>query len=322
MSDPIRFLLNGALVEAEGVSPQTTLLEFLRDHRRLTGTKEGCAEGDCGACTVALAEPAPGGGLAWRPINACIRLLPTVDGRAVFTVESLKGTDGTLHPVQEAMVREHGSQCGFCTPGFVMSLFGLYKNAHRPPRGAVEDALSGNLCRCTGYRPILAAAQTMYALPAPADWRCPGVAVDGTRRISPDEEALAATLAQLTRDTTFEYKHAGQRFFAPRSLDELAQCVAAHPDARIVAGATDVGLWVTKQHRALGDLICVGDVDELDRIAESGDALDIGAGASLADAFAALDREWPELHEAWARFASVPIRNAATLGGNVANGSP
>jgi len=322
MADPIRFLLNGVLVAAEGVSPQTTLLEFLRDHRRLTGTKEGCAEGDCGACTVVLAGPAPGGGLAWRPINACIRLLPTVDGLAVFTVESLKSADGALHPVQEAMVRDHASQCGFCTPGFVMSLFGLYKNAHVPRRDAVEDALSGNLCRCTGYRPILAAAQTMYALPAPTDWRGPGIAVDGARRISPEEEALAAELAALTRDATFEYEHAGQRFSAPRTVDALAQCVAARPDARIVAGATDVGLWVTKQHRALGDLIYVGDVDGLDRIAESGDALDIGAGASLADAFAALDREWPELHEAWARFASVPIRNAATLGGNVANGSP
>ena len=322
MAEPIRFLLNGAPVAVTGVSPQTTLLEYLRDEARLTGTKEGCAEGDCGACTVVLAEPAPAGGLAWRPVNACIRLLPTVDGKAVFTVEGLTAADGALHPVQQALVQEHGSQCGFCTPGFAMSLFGLYKNAHRPSLAAVEDALSGNLCRCTGYRPILAAAATMYGLPAPADWRGPGVAADGTRRIAPAEEALAAQLAALGRDGSFEYEHAGQRWLAPRTIGALADAIAERPDARIVAGATDVALWVTKQHRALGDLIFVGDVDALARIGETGERIDIGAAATLADAFAALDAEWPELAEAWARFGSVPIRNSGTLGGNVANGSP
>ncbi len=220
------------------------------------------------------------------------------------------------------MAREHGSQCGFCTPGFVMSLFGLYKNAYRPARESVVEVLSGNLCRCTGYRPILAAADTMYALPAPADWRGPGIAPDGTRCISFDEETLAAQLAALGRETTFEYAHAGQVFFAPRTIDALAALVAARPDARIVAGATDVGLWVTKQHRALGDLVYIGNVDALARMVETDDVLEIGAAATLAEAFAALERDWPELHEAWDRFASVPIRNSGTLGGNVANGSP
>jgi xanthine dehydrogenase small subunit len=322
MPEPIRFLLNGDLVEVADAAPQTTLLEFLRDRRRLTGTKEGCAEGDCGACTVVVAAPAAGGGLDWRPVNACIRLLPTLDGLAVFTVESLKDAGGALHPVQDALVREHGSQCGFCTPGFVMSLFGLYKNAHRPPRDAVVSALSGNLCRCTGYRPILAAAEAMYALPAPSGWRGPGVGADGARRVCRDDEALADALAALARTETFEYTHGGQRFSAPRTVDELAAIVAARPDARIVAGATDVGLWVTKQHRPLGDLVHVGAVDALCRIADTDGALEIGAAATLADAFAALDRDWPELHEAWDRFASVPIRNSGTLGGNIANGSP
>ena len=153
MSDEIRFLLNGERVDVTGLSPQTTLLEFLRDERRLTGTKEGCAEGDSGACTVVLAEPSEGG-VTWKPINACIRLLPSVDGKAVFTVESLASPGGDLHPVQQALVECHGSQCGFCTPGFAMSLFGLYKSAHEPSRRAIDDALSGNLCRCTGYRPM------------------------------------------------------------------------------------------------------------------------------------------------------------------------
>ena len=159
----IRFVLNGELETVEGLSPQTTLLEFLRERRRLTGSKEGCAEGDCGACAVVLAEVDPDGpGLRWRPVNACIRMLPSVDGKAVYTVEALKAADGTLHPVQRALVDCHGSQCGFCTPGFAMSLFGLYKNARAPSRAAIEDALSGNLCRCTGYRSIVDAAQAMY----------------------------------------------------------------------------------------------------------------------------------------------------------------
>jgi xanthine dehydrogenase small subunit len=322
MTEPIRFLLNGVAVEVDGLSPQTTLLEFLRERARLTGTKEGCAEGDCGACTVVLAESDGDEALRFRPINACIRLLPTLDGKAVYTVESLKSADGALHPVQQAMVDAHGSQCGFCTPGFVMSLFGLYKNAHRPPRDAIDDALSGNLCRCTGYRPIVAAAHAMYDLPEPADWRAPGRAADGSRRATRDESITAAQLAALVRGGTFEYAHSGQTFYAPSTLDELATLVAAKPHARIIAGTTDVGLWVTKQHRDLGDLVYVGQVRELARIRESATGFEFGAAVSLADAFAALDGEWPELAEVWQRFASVPIRNSGTLAGNVANGSP
>jgi len=173
MSEPLRFLLNGERVDVAGLPPQTTLLEFLRDERRLTGTKEGCAEGDCGTCTVVIVERA-GARVAWKPVNACIRLLPSLDGKAVFTVESLKSPRGELHPVQQALVECHASQCGFCTPGFAMSLFGLYKTATAPSRAAVDDALSGNLCRCTGYRPIVDAAQRMYTLPSPTGWRAAG----------------------------------------------------------------------------------------------------------------------------------------------------
>ncbi len=322
MSEPVRFLLNGTLVEVDGLAPQTTLLEYLRECAHLTGTKEGCAEGDCGACTVIVAEPRGDGTLSYRPVNACIRFLPTLDGKAVYTVESLRDAEGALHPVQQAMVDCHGSQCGFCTPGFVMSLFGLYKAAYRPTPRAIRDALSGNLCRCTGYRPILAAAEAMYDLPAPADWRGPGIAADGTRRVARDEEMTAASLAVLARDATFEYEASGVRFLAPTTVDELARLAAADPQARILAGGTDIGLWVTKEHRDLPDLIHVGGVRELASIRETEDALEIGAAASLADAFAALDMQWPELAEAWQRFASVPIRNAGTLGGNIANGSP
>jgi xanthine dehydrogenase small subunit len=321
MSNEIRFLLNGRRVDVAGVSPQTTLLECLRDERRLTGTKEGCAEGDCGACTVVLAER-EGGGVAWKPINACIRLLPSVDGKAVFTVESLATPDGTLHPVQQALVECHASQCGFCTPGFAMSLFGLYKAAREPPRRAIEDALSGNLCRCTGYRPIVDAAQRMYRLPPAEGWRGPGISADGSRIVTHDVVHMAETLAMLERDRAFEYAHGGQRWSSPRTADEVAAACAMRPRARIVAGMTDVALLVTKQHRVLDDVIYVGDVRELAEIDETADDLTIGAAVSLTAAAVALNREWPELEEAWQRFASVPIRNSATLVGNIANGSP
>src|SRR5215472_17146163 len=213
----LRLLLDGEVVRIRDVSPQVTLLEFLRERLGRTGTKEGCAEGDCGACTVVLGEPAGDGGLSWRPINACIRLLPTIDGKALFTVESLKQHNGALHPVQQALVDCHGSQCGFCTPGFAMSLFGLYKNSPPCERAVIEDALSGNLCRCTGYRPIIAAAERMYELPPARGWRAPGVDDRGRRSVSPEERSLAARLSTLERDEAFAYEAAGQRFLAPRS---------------------------------------------------------------------------------------------------------
>jgi xanthine dehydrogenase small subunit len=322
MHEPLRFLLNGEEVAVDGLPPQATLLDFLREQRRLTGSKEGCAEGDCGACTVILAEPAADGGLAWLPINACLRLLPTVDGKAVFTVESLRLPEGGLHPVQEALVREHGSQCGFCTPGFVMSLFGLYKRSARPSRADAEHALSGNLCRCTGYRPILAAAQAMATLPPPDDWRGPGTDGDGVRSISADERALAGRLRGLARSGDFTYRHAGQAYHAPGTLDALAQRVAECPDARLLAGGTDVALWVTKQQRPLGDIVHVGSVAELQAVCRDDHGCGIGAAVTLERAFAALVGDWPELRETWERFASVPIRNSGTLGGNIANASP
>jgi len=319
MAHPIRFLLNGLPVAVQGVAPQITLLEYLREVRGLTGTKEGCAEGDCGACTVVLAQRA-GDRLAWQPVNACIRLLPSVDGKAVFTVEGLRDGDGALHPVQQAMVEAHASQCGFCTPGFVMSLFALYKGPWPQRREAICDALAGNLCRCTGYRPILDAAQSMYDLPAPDDWRAPG----GARGAAQDaaEGVLMAALDGLARDAMLDYAAEGQRWLAPRTLPELTQTCARMPDAQIVAGATDVALWVTKQHRDLGDVVYVGEVDSLRLIRATPEGLVIGAAASLEDAFGALDESFPELHEAWMRFASPPIRASGTLGGNVANGSP
>ncbi|CAM5782589.1 xanthine dehydrogenase small subunit [Rhizobacter fulvus] len=316
---PIRFFHRGAVVEVSDAAPTRTVLDWLREDARCTGTKEGCNEGDCGACTVVIGEAAAPGdpqavrGLNLSTVNACIQFLPTLDGKALFTVEDLKAMtlDAALHPVQQAMVECHGSQCGFCTPGFVMSMWSSYEHNRacgtQPTRQQLADELSGNLCRCTGYRPILDAGQRMFDLPA----------------VALDTAPVLAALEGLKTDATFSYVGRGtDRFFAPTTLDELAALREAHPKAQLLAGSTDVGLWVNKQFRPLGDILYVGAVDELKRIDERDGELRIGAGASLEAAWSALARRFPTLTDVWLRFASPPIRNAGTMGGNVANGSP
>ena len=308
MSTPIRFFYRGAVHEVNDVAPTQTILQHLREDLHCTGTKEGCAEGDCGACTVVVGS-LEGGELELKAVNACIQFTPTLDGKALFTVEDLQQPDGALHPVQQALVECHGSQCGFCTPGFAMSLWAMYlkQDGQEPTRCQIDDALSGNLCRCTGYRPIIAAARRMAALPP----------------VGFDRAALTEQLRALQRDAGIVYSHAGRSFHAPRSLDELVAARTAHPDAVLLAGSTDVGLWVTKQMREIPDIIYLGQVAELKSVRELDGVIEIGAGVSLEDAYAALNRHYArELGELWQRFASLPIRNAGTLGGNVANGSP
>lgn len=304
-SKTIRFVRRGELVSVVNVPPDRTLLELLREDLGCTGTKEGCGEGDCGACTVVLGE-ARDGKLEYRAINSCIRLAHSVDGLALWTVEDLAQDDGTLHPAQEAMVQCHGSQCGFCTPGFVMSLFGMYQNhvARGGPvtRELAQQELSGNLCRCTGYRPILDAAQRMGELPA----------------VRVDEAAVVDQLQALAR----ERGQAAGAYLAPQSLDELLALRAQCPQAQVVAGCTDVGLWVTKMHKRFGQVLDVTRVQELRRIEQRDDRVVIGAAATLAEAFEALVAERPQLATFAQRFAGLPVRNSGTLGGNVANGSP
>jgi xanthine dehydrogenase small subunit len=322
----IRYLLDGEVRTVPDAAPTRTVLQHLREDLGRTGTKEGCAEGDCGACTVVLAE-LDGRKVRYRAVNACIQFVPTLDGRALVTVESLRDrATGALHPAQAAMADGHGSQCGFCTPGFVMSLFALYKSAAQPDRSAVNDALAGNLCRCTGYRPIVDAAQAMYGLGeaiAPADqtWLTAS-ACSRSRAAAKSESELAARLKALKRRRSLVFPHASGTFYAPRSAGELARLRERLPEARLLAGGTDVGLWVTKQHRDLGDIIYLGNAADLQEVAVADGHLEIGAAVSLTDAFAPLERHYPELRELLRRFASPPIRNAGTLAGNIANGSP
>ncbi|MCH7341976.1 xanthine dehydrogenase small subunit [Pelomonas sp. CA6] len=316
---PIRFVHRGQIQSLQDLPPTMTVLQYLREQAGLTGTKEGCAEGDCGACTVLVGELGPDGQtLQLRNVNACIQFLPMLDGRALLTVEDL-GSAADPNPVQQALVDCHGSQCGFCTPGFAMTLQALYErhldDGSRPSRQQLADGLSGNLCRCTGYRPILEAGERMFELPQ--------------RRL--DRDALAAQLRALKDDAPLHYVAADrsgrpQAVHAPRRLDELARLREQLPDARLVAGATDVGLWVNKQHRELGTLILTGQVAELREIRHEttpdGERLWIGAAATLEDAWSALATRLPPLRELWLRFASPPVRHAGTLGGNIANGSP
>ncbi len=308
-SKTIRFIRHGEPVSLVNVPPDRTLLEVLREDLGCTGTKEGCGEGDCGACTVVLGE-LEGERIRYRAINSCIRLAHSVDGMSLWTVEDLAADDGTLHPAQEAMVRCHGSQCGFCTPGFVMSLFGMYQNhvcaGAAITRELAQEELSGNLCRCTGYRPILDAAQQMAGLPAPE--------VDAAR-------VDKAALLRL-RDTVRVGGAVGGMYLSPKTMPELLATRAAHPDAQIVAGCTDVGLWVTKMHMRLDKVLDVSAVSQLQRIETYDRHIAIGAAVTLTDAFDALVSERPQLKTFANRFAGLPVRNSGTLGGNVANGSP
>ncbi len=304
----IHFIRRGEPTSLVNVPPERTLLEVLREDLGCTGTKEGCGEGDCGACTVVLGE-ADGDRINYRAINSCIRLAHSVDGMALWTVEDIAqapaGAPAVLHPAQEAMVQCHGSQCGFCTPGFVMSLFGMYQNhvchGRTITRELAQEELSGNLCRCTGYRPILDAAQQMAGLPA----------------MEVDEQKLLAQLAKIRPSAAPE-----DAYLAPTTLDGLLQARADHPGAQVVAGCTDVGLWVTKMHMQFPRILDVTRARELRKIERYRHHIAIGAAVTLTDAYAALVQDRPQLKTFANRFAGLPVRNSGTLGGNVANGSP
>ncbi len=308
MRNEIRFLRGGREVRLTAFSPTLTLLDYLRLHERALGTKEGCAEGDCGACTVVLRHCVDGH-IVYAPVNSCILFAGQADGCEVIAVDDL--ANGGLHPVQQTMVDAHGSQCGFCTPGFVMALFALY-HAPRdgaPSRTVVNDFIAGNLCRCTGSRPIVDAAVAACGGP-PRD------------RFTDEEPEVARRLAALADDADVLVGDTQRFFAAPASIASLADTYATHPDAVLVSGATDVGLWVTKQLRDLPKIIWLGRVRGLDTIRDEPDAVTFGATVTHQAAMPYLAAIDPDLGALIRRFAGRQVRTVGTIGGNIANGSP
>ncbi|SFB46241.1 xanthine dehydrogenase small subunit [Rhizobium sp. NFR07] len=316
MSSAIRFILNGEDVTLDDFAPTDTLLDYLRLRRRLTGTKEGCAEGDCGACTVLVGRLTEQG-LRYESVNACIRLIGSMHGTHVVTVEHLAGKDGALHPVQQAMVDCHGSQCGFCTPGFVMSLYGLWLSNENPSRAEIESALQGNLCRCTGYEPIVKAAEKV------AESR-PSSLFDPLERDR--MEITGKLLSMKTFTDTIMVEKADEagvtRSIVPASIQAFAEILSQEPTATIVAGATDVGLWVTKQLRRLDPVIFINHLTELQSMVIEDAGVTIGAGVSYAEAHGALEAVIPAFGGLIDRIGGQQVRNMGTIGGNIANGSP
>lgn len=306
----IRFILNGEDVALGAVAPDQTLLDWLRLDRSLRGTKEGCAEGDCGACTV-LVGRLSAGRLVYESVNACIRFLGSLDGTHVVTVEHLRGGAGKLHPVQQAMVDFHGSQCGFCTPGFVMSLYALWMRSPEPSDAAIEKALQGNLCRCTGYEAIMRAARAISSY---------GNAAKDP--LAAERKAVTAKLEAMKDGSRIEIGSGNKRLIVPANADDLASVLVKEPDATIVAGSTDVGLWVTKHMRDIAPAIFIGNLDGLCGISEDKGVISIGAGVTYSEAFSTLAKRIPALGPLFDRIGGDQVRNMGTIGGNIANGSP
>ncbi len=306
----LRFVHRGSLVSLSTVPPTRTVLDYLREDRRLTGTKEGCAEGDCGACTVLLGRLDESGRMRFAPVNACVLLLGMIDGAWLVTVEDLEAPDGGLHPVQQAMVDGHGSQCGFCTPGFVMTI-AAYQLAGDPGDAAtINRWLAGNLCRCTGYGPIQTAARSVAETPPP-HWF-----------IARMDEAARLLAGSRDDHASLDIEDQEGRFFAPVDSDVLADHLEAHPDAHIVAGTTDVGLWITKQFRPLSHLVHIASARDLAVVRVDDAAIEIGAAVTFEAAMPALLTDYPEARTMFERLGSVQVRSSGTVVGNVANGSP
>jgi xanthine dehydrogenase small subunit len=306
----LRFILNDEDIVLTDLPATRTLLDFLRLDRRLKGSKEGCAEGDCGACTV-LVGRLSGDQLVYETINACIAFVGSLDGAHVVTVEHLSAANGPLHPVQQAMVDHHGSQCGFCTPGIVMSLYGLWMQEPHPSGFQIEKALQGNLCRCTGYSPIVRAASGISSYGALAN--DPLVA---------ELDSIKARVKALHDDRRVDIGTGRDRLIIPASIDDLAAVYAENPTGTLVSGATDVGLWVTKFMRDIGPMIFVGEVPGMHEIRAEADRVTFNAGVTYTMARPTIAARFPQLVELWDRIGGEQVRNAGTIGANIANGSP
>ena len=308
MSNVIEFMLNGEVMKVRDIRADTTLLNWLRLAQQQTGSKEGCAEGDCGACTILIRRP-DDTTHAMQAVNGCILFMPMIEGCVITTVEGIASSTGALHPVQQAIIDHHGAQCGFCTPGFVVSLYWLWRQKGPFTSAVINDVLAGNLCRCTGYHPLVEAGKSLADKDMP-DWE--------EERIKAEDDFLS----QHAASKTLSLSHDGQRFFAPRTLEELTELYDQYPEAQILSGGTDIGLWVTKQHRDLPCIISTKSVSNLDKIKKQKTNWVIGAGVSHQKAMDEMGADMPALQEIWRRFGSMQVRASGTVCGNIANGSP
>lgn len=322
VTNTVRFVLDGKIVEAQGKRRTTTVLDYLREGLNRTGTKEGCAEGDCGACVVLLGElNSAGTGVDYRPVNSCMQLLPSLDGKSLKTVESLKKPDGTLHTIQKEMVDCFGSQCGFCTPGIVMSLTGMVQTNACPSRAQVNDALSGNLCRCTGYKPIIDATMKACQRPAAELKIADQADVALLKDIARDAQPTFGLDGQIVIQPVVRTKK-GSEFVSPSTVDEVAQYLKDYPQATLLAGSTEIGLQVNKQFSRPANICYLGNVAELLAVKDTSSAWLIGAAVPLEEVMHLVSEAYPDFAEVLRRFGSPPIRSTATLAGNIANGSP
>jgi xanthine dehydrogenase small subunit len=312
MNNSVQFVLDGKIVEitfdASSLRPTTTVLNYLRGLPNHRGVKEGCAEGDCGACTVVIGELEAGKRVKYTAVDSCLMFLPMLHGKQLITIENLKTESGDLHPVQQALVDAHGSQCGYCTPGIVMTMFALYKNAHKPPKEEIANALAGNLCRCTGYRPILDAA---------AD----ACSKDGNDQFSAHERRVADLLRSISRESVSVVTD-NQRYDQPATVQECLTLLEEYPDAILVNGATDVALRATKRFEVLPHVIDCSRIEELRKISSASGSLTIGAGTRVSDVMTAVRSDFPAFHQMLTVFAARQIQNVATLGGNIGTASP
>ena len=313
MQSTVSFVLDGELQTIDfrasaHPNPTATVLNYLRGLHGHKGVKEGCAEGDCGACTLVLGELGPGDRICYRSVDSCLVFLPMLHGKQLITVENLRGELDQLHPVQQAMVETNGSQCGYCTPGFIMSLFSLYKNSNKPSREAIDDCLTGNLCRCTGYKPIIEAAAKS----------CVDGGID---HFTADESRISRLLKTISQESV-RIETNRQRYLRPATLAEALSLKHQHSGAIVICGATDIALRVTKGHELLGEIIDLSDVPELKTISESASSISIGAGASFSEIMPRIESSFPALHAMLSVFGSQQIRNLATLGGNLGTASP
>ena len=309
-NNTIKFYLNDELIELENTGARDTLLDYLRLEQCLTGTKEGCGEGDCGACTV-LVGRVNAGELEYKTVNSCLCFIPSLNASHVVTVESLRAFDGTLHPIQQSMVKSHGSQCGFCTPGIVMSLYGAWIKSVEPTNNNIERSLQGNLCRCTGYGPIIQAAKSINSY--------------GSVR---DDKLLNRKAMMKNNLMVLELKHhsigmiQSSKYIVPESLESFSKLFLNYPEATIIAGATDVGLWITKNLSIINPIIFIGSLPELQKISHNENMIEFGACVTYSQCEPVLSKHYPAAYDYFYRIAGEQIRNVGTIGGNIGNGSP